>query len=284
MGIPTIPTRYLLGGAGLYAGVATAVYIRVKSNQCPEVCEHASAPDGQAFNALADTYDQQIGWDEKLMGITLLRWMLLRQAKGHVLEVSAGTGRNLLYYNNQQVHSVTMTDTSKNMLWHARQKHDRRSSTLPVKFCLADAQRMVSDPSASQANRKHDDASTSEQSQHASRLQDKLETFSPAQFDTVIDTFGLCSHQDPKAALQQMAAVCKPGGQLILLQHGKASWGWLNHRLDDEAQAHFAKWGCWWNRDILQLVHEARLIVESCSRWHFGTTYVIKARPPPQDT
>lgn len=176
-----------------------------------------------------------------------------------------------------------MTDTSKNMLWHARQKHDRHGSTLPVKFCLADAQRLVSGPSASQAKRKHEAAITSEQSQHASRLQDKLETFSPAQFDTVIDTFGLCSHEDPKAALQQMAAVCKPGGQLILLQHGKASWGWLNHRLDDEAQAHFAKWGCWWNRDILQLVHEAGLIVESCSRWHFGTTYVIKAKPPLQN-
>lgn len=176
-----------------------------------------------------------------------------------------------------------MTDTSKNMLWHARQKHDRHGSTLPVKFCLADAQRMVSGPSASQAKRKHEAAIKSEQSQHASRLQDKLETFSAAQFDTVIDTFGLCSHEDPKAALQQMAAVCKPGGQLILLQHGKASWGWLNHRLDDEAQAHFAKWGCWWNRDILQLVHEAGLIVESCSRWHFGTTYVIKARPSLQN-
>ena len=58
--------------------------------------------------------------------------------------------------------------------------------------------------------------------------------------------------------MQQMAAVCKPGGQLILLQHGKASWEWLNHRLDDEAPAHFAKWGCWWNRDILQLVHEVK--------------------------
>ncbi len=95
-----------------------------------------------------------------------------------------------------------MTDTSKNMLWHARQKHDRSTSTLPVKFCLADAQRMVSDLSASQTAMNHDDASMSEQSQHASRLQDKLETFSPAQFDTVIDTFGLCSHEDPMAALQ----------------------------------------------------------------------------------
>ncbi|KAL0055169.1 hypothetical protein WJX82_008122 [Trebouxia sp. C0006] len=233
-----IPTRYLLGGAGLYAGVAIAAYTRVKSSQSPEACKRCKTTDGQAFNALADTYDQQIGSDEKLMGITLLRWMLLRQAKGDVLEVSAGTGRNLSYYNSQQVHS---------------------------------------------ANRKQEDAIASEQSQHASRLQDKLETFRPAQFDTVIDTFGLCSHEDPKAALQQMAAVCKPGGQLILLQHGKASWEWLNHRLDDEAPAHFAKWGCWWNRDILQLVHEAGLIVESCSRWHFGTTYVIKARPPPQN-
>ena len=125
--------------------------------------------------------------------------------QGDVLEVSAGTGRNLSYYNSHQVNSVTMTDTSKNMLWHARQKHDRHGSTLPVKFCLADAQRMVSGPSASQAKRKHEAAIKSEQSQHASRLQDKLETFSAAQFDTVIDTFGLCSHEDPKAALQVLA-------------------------------------------------------------------------------
>ena len=57
-------------------------------------------------------------------------------------------------------------------------------------------------------------------------------------------------------AMQQMAAVCKPGGQIILLQHGKATWDWLNQRLDDEAPAHHVKWGCWWNRDILQLVEQ----------------------------
>ncbi len=88
-----IPTRYLLGGAGLYAGVAIAAYIRVKSHQCPKVCEHAKTQDGQAFNALADTYDQQIDWDEKLMGITLLRWMLLRQAK--VIKLMHGPSKML---------------------------------------------------------------------------------------------------------------------------------------------------------------------------------------------
>lgn len=77
-----VPTRYLLGGAGLYVGVATAAYWRVKSNQCPQ-CPSVPTQqqDGQAFTELADTYDQQIGWDEKLMGITLLRRWLMRQAK-----------------------------------------------------------------------------------------------------------------------------------------------------------------------------------------------------------
>ena len=58
--------------------------------------------------------------------------------------------------------------------------------------------------------------------------------------------------------LQQMAAVCKPEGKLILLEHGKASWDFLNSSLDQGAQEHFAKWGCWWNRDILRLVNEVR--------------------------
>lgn len=61
-----------------------------------------------------------------------------------------------------------------------------------------------------------------------------------------------CSHVN----LQQMAAVCKPSGQIILLQHGKATWDWLNQRLDDEAPAHHLKWGCWWNRDILQIAEQ----------------------------
>ena len=69
--------------------------------------------------------------------------------------------------------------------------------------------------------------------------------------------------------LQQMAAVCKPDGKLILLQHGKASWSWLNQSLDQGAQAHFAKWGCWWNRDILQLVYEVQHVL-TC---HLSSAY-----------
>lgn len=121
--------------------------------------------------------------------------------QGDVLEVSAGTGRNLPYYSKAAT-SITMTDTSKNMLWHARQKHDKYSVHLPVTFCLADAQSMLS-------QRKTDAGVPEEACLHSSKVQqpessyqDKLQTFGPAQFDTVIDTFGLCSHADPVAALR----------------------------------------------------------------------------------
>ena len=122
--------------------------------------------------------------------------------QGDVLEVSAGTGRNLPYYNSQHVNSVTMTDTSKNMLWHARQKHDKLYSTLPVHFCLADAQNMLSQVRTQEPDSHAGASQALDQPHCASQLQEQLETFRPAQFDTVIDTFGLCSHADPKAALQ----------------------------------------------------------------------------------
>ena len=74
-----------------------------------------------------------------------------------------------------------------------------------------------------------------------------------------------------------MAKACKPGGQIILIEHGRASWDWLNKALDKDAERHFERWGCWWNRDISGLVEEAGLKVTSSQRWHFGTTYVIHA-------
>lgn len=76
-----IPARYLLGGAGLYVGVATATYLRLKGKNYPDGCTDQHQRSGQAFNCLADTYDKQVGWDETLMGITLLRRWLMRQAQ-----------------------------------------------------------------------------------------------------------------------------------------------------------------------------------------------------------
>jgi methyltransferase OMS1, mitochondrial len=78
--------------------------------------------------------------------------------------------------------------------------------------------------------------------------------------------------------------VLRPEGQVLLLEHGRASWGWLNTLLDADARRHHERWGCWWNRDIIAIVKEAGLEVSAVTRWHFGTTYLIHAKVPGSDS
>jgi len=98
-------------------------------------------------------------------------------------------------------------------------------------------------------------------------------------FDTVCDTFGLCSFEDPQQALREMERVCIDGGEILLLEHGRSHYEWLNAILDKNSHRHTARWGCVWNRDIGKMVQEAGLEVTSMTRWHFGTTYMIHAKP-----
>ena len=98
-------------------------------------------------------------------------------------------------------------------------------------------------------------------------------------FDTVVQTFGLCSLSDPLSALSEMKRVVKPHGNILLLEHGRSNtWNWLNVALDKTDKDHAEKWGCHWNRDILGLVKEAGLQVEDVRTYHLGTTWAIVIR------
>ena len=105
--------------------------------------------------------------------------------------------------------------------------------------------------------------------------------FKAGSFDTVVDTFGLCSYEDPVAALREMARVCKRGderGRILLIEHGRSqSHAWLTNILDKHARPHAAKWGCYWNRDIVGIVKEAGLTIVQRHEFHFGTTQLIVA-------
>ncbi|RNF18809.1 methyltransferase [Trypanosoma conorhini] len=98
-------------------------------------------------------------------------------------------------------------------------------------------------------------------------------------FDTVVDMFGLCSFDDPVRALREMSRVCKPSGNLLLLEHGKGRWARINDHLDKWAPRHAKKWGCWWNRDIRRYLRLAGLTVVKEEEKHFGTSLYIVAKP-----
>jgi methyltransferase OMS1, mitochondrial len=72
--------------------------------------------------------------------------------------------------------------------------------------------------------------------------------------------------------------VLRKNGRLLLLEHGRSTWSFINNILDGDAAHRYEIWGCWWNRDIVSILEEAGLEVETLSRWHFGTTLYVIAK------
>lgn len=239
-------------------------------------------------------------------------------------ECSRRTGRNFQYYPADT--RLTATDCSSAMVEVCRAKADKEyPATLTKKNQKDDTER-------------HDDESAKDGAiimnsrGKFAKLDVRVDDagnmgFKSGTFDTVVDTFGLCSYEDPVAVLREMERVCRKkksknkkkkksnnkiffgggeegdkgnaasvvvvaagdeddgdmnddGGRIFLLEHGRSeTHGWLSNILDKFAQPHAAKWGCYWNRDILKIVRDAGLEIVESRTYHFGTTYYIIARP-----
>ncbi|KID67663.1 ubiquinone/menaquinone biosynthesis- protein, partial [Metarhizium hybridum] len=276
--LPLSGAALLSGFLGFYIiGTAAA---SLKTRPCQASCEHA-APTGRPPALTGDNaeqFDKELDLPERWMGINKLRKKLAGHAKGNVLELAVGTGRNLQHYNwdalggthpapGKQtaaggISSFTGLDISADMLDVARK---RLIAVVPP---VAD-----SEPSAGRSTLADHTGG------RLSLLDDRLRLIcsdahrplpraagatplsssaSDATYDTIIQTFGLCSVSDPVAVLCNLASAVKPDtGRIILLEHGKGWYGLVNGLLDKNAEKHFEKYGCWWNRDIEALVDEA---------------------------
>jgi methyltransferase OMS1 len=189
-----------------------------------------------------------------------LRSRLVKQARGDVLESAAGTGRNSEYYVQSRVKSLTIVDKSKGMLEIAEQKwpaeREGEDWTGRVQFLVGDVE-----DEGTRARLRHNGS---------------------PQFDTVVQTLGLCSTDDPDALMRSLTKLVKPGGKILLLEHGQSYFDGLNRMLDRSAHSHAAKHGCFWNRDIGAIVARSGMETVQVSRtWRSAGTnwYVILRKP-----
>jgi methyltransferase OMS1 len=116
-------------------------------------------------------------------------------------------------------------------------------------------------------------------------------------YDTIVQTMGVCSTSHASALLRRLGQLCRQpgefsahvvpenddgrGGKILLLEHGKGHFDFINRFLDDGAKMHAAHYGCWWNKDIAEVIRESGLVVERMRRYNFGTTWEIVLRPAP---
>ena len=204
------------------------------------------------FDKEAEGYDEKVDTSEMLLLLTSKRKKLTAMAKGHVLEVAVGTGRNIPYYKTKQCATVTLLDSSGPMLAVARRKWNdtHKEYFSRVFFKQQSALDPITPPFDAQIG-----------------------------YDTVIQTMGLCSTPEPVKLLQNLESCTNENGQILLLEHGKSHYDWLNNILDKSAPAHADEHGCWWNKDIGKIVEESGLEVVNIKRYNFGTTWWLQLRP-----
>jgi ubiquinone/menaquinone biosynthesis C-methylase UbiE len=145
------------------------------------VAKDTTARTRWLYDRYAARYDRDTGWYERVM-LGSARQRVCAQARGRVLEVAIGTGRNLPFYPADV--ALTGVDLSWRMLAAARRRAEELGAD--VELCLADAQALP---------------------------------FPDACFDTVVCTLGLSSIPDDHAATQQMYRILRTGGLLLLLGH-----------------------------------------------------------------
>ena len=172
--------------------------------------ESPAARQKRVWDKSAPGYDKQIAFFEKVQFGGGREW-LGERARGRVLEVAIGTGRDLPYYPAKV--TVTGIELSPVMLAMA----GRRATDLgrEVQLQEGDAEHLP-----------YDDAS----------------------FDTAVCALALCTIPDPAAAISEMKRVLVPGGRLLLLDHVGSSWPpiyagqWLLERITIPAAGeHFTR-------------------------------------------
>jgi ubiquinone/menaquinone biosynthesis C-methylase UbiE len=164
-------------------------------------------------------------------------------AKGDVLEIAVGTGRNLSRYPDGV--RLTGIELSPEMLAIARERADELGSKADLR--IGDAQAL---------------------------------DFSDASFDTVVVTLALCTIPDDRKAAAEARRVLRPGGRLIFMEHVRSPVFPVRavQRLLDPVAVRFQADHI--VREPLDYLSEEGFEIESVERSKWGIVERVIARKP----
>jgi ubiquinone/menaquinone biosynthesis C-methylase UbiE/predicted ester cyclase len=133
------------------------------------------------FDKQAPKYDKSMARFERLLFSGNREWACSR-AEGDVLEIAAGTARNLPFY--PEAVRLTAIELSPEMAALGRKRAEELGHEIDLR--VGDAEAL---------------------------------DFPDASFDTVVCTYGLCTIPDDAAAVREAKRVLRPGGRILLAEH-----------------------------------------------------------------
>jgi ubiquinone/menaquinone biosynthesis C-methylase UbiE len=182
---------------------------------------------------MAVLYDPFV-WLGEIAGMRRRRRALVAAARGLVVELGAGTGLNVAHYPDA-VDELILTEPEPGMRRRLARQLERRA--LAGRIVDARAEHLP---------------------------------FADGCVDTVVSTLVLCTVDDPEAALREVARVLRPGGQVLFIEHVRASSRFLAACQDKllKPWRGFAG-GCVCNRPTLDLMRACGFSVEAADGvWH----------------
>jgi len=163
-------------------------------------------------------------WLGELRGMSELRRSIVARAHGRVLELGAGTGLNLRHYR-AGLDELVLTEPEPRM---AKRLERRTARTAPANSRVL-------------------------------RVPAEQLPFADGWFDAVVATLVFCTVADPPAALREARRVLRDGGQLLFIEHVRATAG---SRLERWQQRLHSPWrafayGCRCDQDTMSLIEHA---------------------------
>ncbi|MFM8333269.1 MAG: class I SAM-dependent methyltransferase [Candidatus Methylumidiphilus sp.] len=143
----------------------------------------------KSYARYAPVYDHTFGWLLSFRGRAMAA-ACTNHSPGKILEVGVGTGISLPYYRHEhQVHGI---DISPHMLERAHQRVQRKRLGNITQLTIMDARKMQ---------------------------------FADNTFDSVVAAYVMSVVPEPDAVIREIERVCKPGGNVIIVNHFAAKKG-----------------------------------------------------------